>query len=120
ADARRLADVKVTGAALPYEKEFFKKDGSRVPVLIGAAIFDGARDEGVAFVLDLTDRKRAEEAARESEKRYREVQLELAHASRVAIMGQLTASIAHEVNQPLASVVINAATAHRRLAHEPP
>jgi PAS domain S-box-containing protein len=120
ADARRLAEVKVTGATLPYEKEFCKKDGTRVPVLIGAAIFDGARDEGVAFVLDLTDRKRSEEAVRESEKRYREVQLELAHSSRVAIMGQLTASIAHEVNQPIASVIINAATAQRRLEQEPP
>src|SRR5262249_12265669 len=108
-DEERLAEVKATGVTPGFEKEYFRKGGSRVPVLIGAAIFDGTRDQGVAFVLDLTDRKRAEETARESEKRYREVQVELAHASRVAIMGQLTASIAHEVNQPLAGVVINAA-----------
>ena len=48
-------------------------------------------------MLDLTERKRAEAEARESERRYREVQMELAHANRVATMGQLTASIAHEV-----------------------
>ena len=51
----------------------------------------------------LTERKRAEAEARESERRYREVQMELAHANRVATMGQLTASIAHEVNQPIAA-----------------
>jgi len=119
-DEQALEALKTTGTVQPFEKEFFKKDGTRVPVLVGSAIFDGSEDQGVAFVLDLTDRKRAEESARESEKRYREVQLELAHASRVAIMGQLTVSIAHEVNQPIAGVIINAATAQRRLAHQPP
>ena len=69
------------------------------------------RDQGVAFVLDLTERKRAEAEARESERRYREMQMELAHANRVATMGQLTASIAHEVNQPIAATVINAQAA---------
>jgi C4-dicarboxylate-specific signal transduction histidine kinase len=62
-------------------------------------------------VLDLTERKRAEAEARESEQRYRAVQMELAHANRVATMGQLTASIAHEVRQPIAATATNAAAA---------
>ena len=79
-----------------------------MPVLIGAATFDGRRDQGVAFVLDLTERKRAEEKPRESERRYREAQAELAHVTRVTTLGELTASIAHEVNQPLAGISSNA------------
>jgi C4-dicarboxylate-specific signal transduction histidine kinase len=56
----------------------------------------------------------------ESERRFREAQMELAHAGRVVSMGQLTASIAHEVNQPLAALLTNAGTALRWLAGEPP
>ncbi len=52
---------------------------------------------------------------REGERRYREVQTELAHANRVATMGQLAASIAHEVNQPIAATVTNAQAAKRWL-----
>ena len=69
---------------------------------------------------DIEDRKRAEAEARESERRYREVQMQLAHANRVATMGQLTASIAHEVNQPIAATVTNAQAALRWLGAEPP
>jgi C4-dicarboxylate-specific signal transduction histidine kinase len=57
---------------------------------------------------DIEDRKRTEVALRESERRYREIHSALAHANRVATMGQITASIAHEVNQPLAAAVTNA------------
>ena len=68
----------------------------------------------------MTERKRAEAEARESERRYRETQTQLAHANRVATMGQLTASIAHEVNQPIAATVTNAQAALRWLGAEPP
>ena len=118
--ARALVGIDTTGAVQPYEKEYLRKDGSRVPVLIGSAAFDEQQDHGVAFVLDLTERKRAEAEARESERRYREAQLELAHANRVATMGQLTSSIAHEVNQPIAAAVTYASAARRFLSAKPP
>ena len=106
ADERLLAELLSTGTWRPSEKDFFRKDGSRVPVLVGGATFGERRHQGVAFVVDLTERKRAE--------------AELAHANRVATMGQLTASIAHEVNQPLAALLTNAGTAVRWLARQPP
>jgi PAS domain S-box-containing protein len=119
-DDQRLDVVKTSGIVEPYVKEFVRKDGSRVRVLVGASILDGARNEGVAFVVDLTDLERTEEAARESERRYQQTQLALVHANRVATMGQLSASIAHEVNQPIAATVTNAHTALRWLEAQPP
>ena len=71
-DARTDAELKMIGAVQPFEKEYFRKDGGRVPVLIGLAAFGEERDQGVAFVLDLTERKRAEEALRESEAKFRD------------------------------------------------
>ena len=59
-DARLIQEHKMTGSLQPFEKEYFRKDGSRVPVLIGVATFEEAGNQGVAFVLDLTERKRAE------------------------------------------------------------
>ena len=120
ADAQRLAMMKSMGISPPYEKEYFHKGGHRVPVLVGGAAFDEAGDDGAAFVVDLSDRKKAEQAARESEKRYAEVRMELAHANRVATMGELSASITHEINQPVAAAVNNASAALRWLGKEPP
>ncbi|MGZ2488191.1 PAS domain S-box-containing protein [Rhizobium pisi] len=119
-DARTVAELKMTGAVQPFEKEYFRKDGSRLPVLIGGALLEESRNEGVSFVLDLTDRRQAEEALRESEEALREALGQLAHANRVATMGQLTASIAHEVNQPLAASLTNAQAALRWLGSHPP
>jgi PAS domain S-box-containing protein len=115
-----VPELKMTGSLQPFEKAYFRKDGSRVPVLIGIATLEEGESQGVAFVLDLTERKRAEAEARESERGYREIQTELAHANRVATMGQLTASIAHEVNQPIAAAVTNAHAALRWLSAQRP
>ncbi|HTQ70903.1 MAG TPA: PAS domain S-box protein, partial [Acidocella sp.] len=65
--------LKMTGSLQPFEKEYFHKDGSRVPVLIGVASFDEAGAQGVTFVLDLTERKRAEQALRESQEQWKAV-----------------------------------------------
>jgi PAS domain S-box-containing protein len=231
ADDQAMAKLKAAGTVQPREKEYFRKDGSRVPVLVGAATLEAEREEGVAFVLDLSERKRAEYLARQvfesspdrisivgrdyryqrvnpayeriygmpmeafigkhvadflgadgferTAKAYyercfageevnyaawfdlslgqcylavtytplrsdserveavltigrdltehvlasealREAQIALAHANRVATMGQLTASIAHEVNQPLAAVIANAEACLSWLNRETP
>jgi C4-dicarboxylate-specific signal transduction histidine kinase len=77
-----------------------------VPALVGVARIEETKNQAVAFVIDLSERKRAE--------------AELAHANRVATAGELTASIAHEVNQPIAATSMNAATAMRWLTRQPP
>jgi C4-dicarboxylate-specific signal transduction histidine kinase len=81
--------------------------------MIGVAAFEETGYQGVGFVLDLTERKRAADALRA-------LQMELAHANRLATMGQLAASIAHEVNQPIGAARNNAHAALRFLAGAPP
>src|SRR6202795_3861896 len=69
----RIERQKSSGLFEPFEKEFTRKDGSRVPVLIGGATLEEGGNEGVAFVLDLTERKCAEQALREREVQLRQI-----------------------------------------------
>ena len=109
-------ELKMTGSVQPYEKEYFRKDGSRVPVLVGATSLNEARNQGVAFVLDLTERKRAQQ----EHERLRKLELDLAHMNRIGIMGELTASLVHEISQPIGAARNNARAAMRFLDRSPP
>ncbi len=66
-DERAITELQTTGIFRPFEKEYFRKDGSRVPVLLGGALFEGSGNEGVAFSVDLSEQKQAERALRRSE-----------------------------------------------------
>ena len=83
---------------------------ARIPVLKLLASQAAISLENTRLYRDLAER----------EARYREVQMQLAHANRVATMGQLSASIAHEVSQPLAAALTNTQTALRWLGKDPP
>jgi PAS domain S-box-containing protein len=76
-DTRLIQEHKVTGTLQPFEKEYSRKDGSRVPVLMGVATFEESGNQGVAFVLDLTERKLAEQALRRNEAELIEAKREL-------------------------------------------
>jgi PAS domain S-box-containing protein len=110
---RRFAELNSTDTVQPFEKEYFRKDGSRVPVLLGGALLREGGSEAVAFVIDLTERKRAEQALRELES-------DFAHMNRVSMMGELAASLSHEITQPMASARNNARAAQNFLDMQPP
>ena len=112
-DERAMVELRANGTFQPFEKEYLRKDGGRVPVLIGGALFEESGTEGVAFVLDLTKRKRAEEALRDLESHF-------AHMNRVSVMGELAASLSHEITQPIASVRNNARAALNFMDMQPP
>ena len=94
-DEIALEELRTTGIDTPYEKEFIRKDGSRVPVFIGAVMLDESRHDGVAFVLDITERKRAETALREANDMLREADRR---------KDEFLAILAHELRNPLAPV----------------
>jgi len=98
------------------EKRYLRKDG-RVMWADVSSVFVPASGSNSAFfsvvIVDITERKRAEE-------KLREAQTELAHVSRLTTMGEMAASIAHEVNQPLAGMITNANASLRWLAGDAP
>jgi len=105
------------------EKRYLRKDG-RVLWVDVSSVFVPASGSNSAFfsvvIVDISQRKRAEEKLHQKEISLREAQNELAHVSRVTTMGELAASIAHEVNQPLAGILTNANASLRWLAGDLP
>jgi PAS domain S-box-containing protein len=93
------------------------KNGTRVPVsLICVPVsFNAGGNTGYVIYRDISETKRLQDEQR----RYHEVRLELAHANRNATLGQLSASIAHEINQPLTGIITNCGTCLRMLTGDP-
>jgi PAS domain S-box-containing protein len=92
------------------------KNGTRVPVsLICVPVPSRGGNIGYVIYRDITQTQRLQQEQR----RYHEIQLELAHANRIATLGQLSASIAHELNQPLTGILTNCATCLRMLTGDP-
>jgi len=95
-----------------------RKDGQAFPVEVsfGEMTSDGHKIF-TGFIRDISEKKKAEEALRASERSLQMTQAELARVSRLTTMGELAASIAHEVNQPLTAVVNNGSACLRLLAN---
>lgn len=70
-DRHALEEQESTGVCTPFEKEYYRKDGSRVPVLFGCAVFDRALQRSIGFVVDLSQQKRVEAALRRSETKFK-------------------------------------------------
>ncbi|HEY0257067.1 MAG TPA: PAS domain S-box protein [Candidatus Methylacidiphilales bacterium] len=88
-----VEQLSIDGGTAPYEKEYIRKDGSHVPVLIGAALFEDSPQEGVCFVVDLTEPKQLE--------------LQFLRAQRMEGIGTLAGGIAHDLNNILTPIMIS-------------
>jgi two-component system cell cycle sensor histidine kinase/response regulator CckA len=95
-DAVAIEQLRTTGVAVPWEKELLRKDGSRVPVLLGVAMLEPP--QCITFVADLTERKRAEDALKQSENQFRQAQ-------KMEAVGQLAGGVAHDFNNMLSVIL---------------
>ncbi len=94
-EARLLEKLQTTGQPTTYERDFIRKDGTRVPAMVGGVLLEGSREQGVAFVLDLTERKQAE-----AERAAREV-AEAANEAKSAFL----ANMSHEIRTPMNAIL---------------
>ena len=107
ARARVEQQLRESGYAM-FETEHRRKDGSTFPVEVNYRKVQRERVYGVVLARDITARKRAAEALRVA-------QTELAHVTRVLAIGELVASIAHEVNQPLTAILTTSNVVRREM-----
>jgi len=122
--ARRFWDGIHTGQGFTMEVRFRRLHDGEYRWHLNRAV--PLRDEEgkvlrfVGTCTDIEDVKRSQENWKRAQEELRNTQAELAHMTRVMTMGELTASIAHEINQPLSGIITNASTCLRMLAADPP
>ena len=112
-DEKALSEMASNGVCVPFEKEFFRKDGSRVPVLLGGASLSEASGTGVAFILDLSERRQNQEDRER-------LQAQLLQVQKLESLGVLAGGIAHDFNNLLTAILGSASAAMLTLANENP
>jgi PAS domain S-box-containing protein len=115
-ESQIIAKLRRGESVRHFETVRIRKDGLQIHVSLAISPIKDAAGQAIGaskIARDITERKRAAEALRQAE-------ADLAHVSRVTTMGELTASLAHEVNQPIAAAVTNANTCVRWLARDTP
>ena len=113
----RLSQRAIAGEIITFETRHRRKDGSTFPVEIRTGTFkDGGKLFYLAIARDISERKLAEETLLAKESALETARSELARVSRLTTLGELTASIAHEVGQPLGAMVASAGACTRWLA----
>jgi len=118
ATVESMAERAAAGETVLFDRHWHRrKDGTLFPVEVQTSVFwHGGRRFLLKIARDTSDRLRAEQ----QRDRLRQLEADLAHTNRVSMMGELAASVAHEVNQPLSGVVSNASAGLRWLAGDVP